>query len=151
MLRRFIWIFFFFAPQQGKTPATIILNSPVDDVSTITEITMQASERSEERVADCEEGMMQRIEMWLPGPRCHGCCMFFESREKYVCFFSSPGTNLCRLYVYFWVVNCPTMTKKCWLVLQACRDPMDERLHILTRLVSVELAAVLNTVMKAFL
>jgi hypothetical protein len=43
--------------------ASITLNSPVDDVSTITEITIQASGRSEERVADCEQGMMQRIEM----------------------------------------------------------------------------------------
>jgi hypothetical protein len=69
---------------------TITFNSPVGDVSTITETTMQASERSEERVADCVEGMMQRIEMWLPGPRCHGFCMFFwVLREMGVFFFCS--------------------------------------------------------------
>ncbi len=54
-------------PPMGTTPApaaSITFNSPVDDVSTITEITIQeASGRSEERVADCEQGMMQRIEM----------------------------------------------------------------------------------------
>jgi hypothetical protein len=54
-------------PPMGTTPApaaSITLNSPVDDVSTITEISIQASGRSEEeRVEDCEQGMMQRIEM----------------------------------------------------------------------------------------
>jgi hypothetical protein len=54
-------------PPMGTTPvpaSSITFNSPVDDVSTITEITIQeASGRSEERVADCEQVMMQRIEM----------------------------------------------------------------------------------------
>jgi hypothetical protein len=85
-------------------------NYVYDDVSTITEATFQSSGRSEERVADCEQGMMQRIEMWMQGPvpvvlRCH--CLEFESWWiKCVVFFC--GTNLCRLYV---VVNCLTMTK----------------------------------------
>jgi hypothetical protein len=46
----------------SSPPATIILNLPVDNVSTLMEITMQAPERSEERVSDREQGMMQRIE-----------------------------------------------------------------------------------------
>ena len=53
-------------PPRGTTPApatSITLNSRVDNVSTITEISFQSSGRSEERVADCEQGMMQRIEM----------------------------------------------------------------------------------------
>ena len=55
-------------PPRGTTPApatSITLNSPVDDVSTITEITIQSSgtRSEEERVADCEQGMMQMIEM----------------------------------------------------------------------------------------
>jgi hypothetical protein len=61
---------------KGKKPAplasTIILNSLVDNVSTLTEITMQAPKRRSEervtdceweRVTDCEQGMMQSIEM----------------------------------------------------------------------------------------
>jgi hypothetical protein len=81
------------SPPMGTTPApaaSITLNSPVDDISTITETSVQASGRREERVADCDQGMMQRIEMWLPGPTCHTAVWLLMhvllSLEKWVFF-----------------------------------------------------------------